>query len=204
MIAAYNSSREVYANNFPLRIYSCNWNVQMKWNLLKCYSYSCFSINFSQINKFFMEIYFALLFLGVAHHRRCFGPRAVKPLVKFGAFQPRRLSIYPKCRKFGHWPTQSQVKNELFHIPLVDFQIISFIIIFIFCRSFRQKIVTNKMEKLYQSSGQHTFFIPVEEGFKVLTLENCKSSIFILFKWAFHSSLHHVQIWLTRRSFTVT
>uniref|UniRef100_U5EXZ7 Putative fasciclin 1 n=1 Tax=Corethrella appendiculata TaxID=1370023 RepID=U5EXZ7_9DIPT len=33
-------------------------------------------------------------------------------------------------------------------------------------RSFRQKIITNKKEYVYQAVGGHTFFIPVEEGFK--------------------------------------
>lgn len=37
-------------------------------------------------------------------------------------------------------------------------------------RSFRQRVVMNKKEKIYGEAGGHTFFIPVEEGFKV----NCK------------------------------
>lgn len=37
-------------------------------------------------------------------------------------------------------------------------------------RSFRQKILTNKREHVYQADGYHTFFIPVEEGFKVSCL----------------------------------
>lgn len=34
-------------------------------------------------------------------------------------------------------------------------------------RSFRQKIITSKKESVYQADGHHTFFIPVDEGFKV-------------------------------------
>jgi hypothetical protein len=34
-------------------------------------------------------------------------------------------------------------------------------------RSFRQKVIMNKKEHVYQADGFHTFFIPVEEGFKV-------------------------------------
>lgn len=37
-----------------------------------------------------------------------------------------------------------------------------------FHRSFRQKVVINKKEPVYQAVGGHTFFIPVEEGFKVI------------------------------------
>lgn len=34
-------------------------------------------------------------------------------------------------------------------------------------RSFYQRVVVNKKESLFQADGFHTFFIPVEEGFKV-------------------------------------
>lgn len=34
-------------------------------------------------------------------------------------------------------------------------------------RNFYQRVVYHKSEKLYQADGYHTFFIPVEEGFKV-------------------------------------
>ena len=34
-------------------------------------------------------------------------------------------------------------------------------------RNFFQRVVYHKTEKLYQADGHHTFFIPVEEGFKV-------------------------------------
>lgn len=34
-------------------------------------------------------------------------------------------------------------------------------------RSFYQRVVINKKESLYQADGFHTFFVPVEEGFKV-------------------------------------
>lgn len=34
-------------------------------------------------------------------------------------------------------------------------------------RSFYQRVVVNKKESLFQAEGFHTFFIPVEEGFKV-------------------------------------
>lgn len=34
-------------------------------------------------------------------------------------------------------------------------------------RSFYQRVVVNKKEPLFQAEGFHTFFIPVEEGFKV-------------------------------------
>lgn len=34
-------------------------------------------------------------------------------------------------------------------------------------RNFYQRVVYFKSEKLYQADGYHTFFIPVEEGFKV-------------------------------------
>ncbi|KAJ6637756.1 Fasciclin-1 [Pseudolycoriella hygida] len=33
-------------------------------------------------------------------------------------------------------------------------------------RSYRQKVISNKKESVYQANGWHTFFIPVEEGFK--------------------------------------
>ncbi|XP_063703463.1 fasciclin-1 isoform X2 [Culicoides brevitarsis] len=33
-------------------------------------------------------------------------------------------------------------------------------------RSFRQRIIMNKKDKLYSEAGGHTFFVPVEEGFK--------------------------------------
>lgn len=34
-------------------------------------------------------------------------------------------------------------------------------------RNFYQRVIYHKTEKLYQADGYHTFFIPVEEGFKV-------------------------------------
>lgn len=34
-------------------------------------------------------------------------------------------------------------------------------------RSFYQRVVLNKKEPLFAADGYHTFFIPVEEGFKV-------------------------------------
>jgi fasciclin 1 len=34
-------------------------------------------------------------------------------------------------------------------------------------RSFHQRVVINKKESVFQADGHHTFFIPVEEGFKV-------------------------------------
>jgi fasciclin 1 len=34
-------------------------------------------------------------------------------------------------------------------------------------RSFYQRVVLNKKESLFAADGYHTFFIPVEEGFKV-------------------------------------
>lgn len=34
-------------------------------------------------------------------------------------------------------------------------------------RSFLQKVIFNKKEKVFQADGFHTYFIPVEEGFKV-------------------------------------
>lgn len=34
-------------------------------------------------------------------------------------------------------------------------------------RSFRQRVVMNKKERIYSEAGGHTFFVPVEEGFKV-------------------------------------
>lgn len=34
-------------------------------------------------------------------------------------------------------------------------------------RNFYQRVILLKTEKLYQADGYHTFFIPVEEGFKV-------------------------------------
>lgn len=34
-------------------------------------------------------------------------------------------------------------------------------------RSFFQRVVINKKESLFSAAGYHTFFIPVEEGFKV-------------------------------------
>lgn len=36
-------------------------------------------------------------------------------------------------------------------------------------RSYRQRVVQNKKETVYQANGGHTFFVPVEEGFKVRT-----------------------------------
>lgn len=39
---------------------------------------------------------------------------------------------------------------------------------FFFLRSFRQRVVMNKKEKIYSEAGGHTFFVPVEEGFKVI------------------------------------
>lgn len=38
-------------------------------------------------------------------------------------------------------------------------------------RSFRQRVVMNKKEKIYSEAGGHTFFVPVEEGFKVRIIE---------------------------------
>lgn len=35
-------------------------------------------------------------------------------------------------------------------------------------RSFYQRVIVNKKESLFQADGFHTFFIPVEEGFKVI------------------------------------
>lgn len=37
-------------------------------------------------------------------------------------------------------------------------------------RSFYQRVVVNKKDSLFQAEGFHTFFIPVEEGFKVPSL----------------------------------
>lgn len=37
-------------------------------------------------------------------------------------------------------------------------------------RSFLQKVIFNKKEKVFQADGFHTYFIPVEEGFKVRKL----------------------------------
>lgn len=42
-------------------------------------------------------------------------------------------------------------------------------IFFLHRRSYRQKVISNKKESVYQANGWHTFFIPVEEGFKVST-----------------------------------
>lgn len=39
-------------------------------------------------------------------------------------------------------------------------------------RSFYQRVVVNKKESLFQADGFHTFFIPVEEGFKVIMARN--------------------------------
>lgn len=36
-------------------------------------------------------------------------------------------------------------------------------------RSYRQRIVLNRKEPVYQAVGGHTFFIPTDEGFKVST-----------------------------------
>lgn len=36
-------------------------------------------------------------------------------------------------------------------------------------RSFYQRVIVNKKEALFQAEGFHTFFIPVEEGFKVIS-----------------------------------
>lgn len=34
-------------------------------------------------------------------------------------------------------------------------------------RSYRQRVIANTKELVYQANGGFTFFIPVEEGFKV-------------------------------------
>lgn len=39
-------------------------------------------------------------------------------------------------------------------------------------RSFYQRVVLSKKEPLFQADGYHTFFIPVEEGFKVCGEKN--------------------------------
>lgn len=36
-----------------------------------------------------------------------------------------------------------------------------------FHRSYRQRVISNAKESVYQAQGGFTFFIPVEEGFKV-------------------------------------
>lgn len=37
----------------------------------------------------------------------------------------------------------------------------------IFCRSFRQRIQQLQKEEVFANEGGHTFFIPIDEGFKV-------------------------------------
>lgn len=34
-------------------------------------------------------------------------------------------------------------------------------------RSYRQRVIANSKESVYQANGGYTFFVPVEEGFKV-------------------------------------
>lgn len=34
-------------------------------------------------------------------------------------------------------------------------------------RSYRQRVIQNNKELVYQANGGFTFFVPVEEGFKV-------------------------------------
>lgn len=35
-------------------------------------------------------------------------------------------------------------------------------------RSYRQRVIANSKELVYQANGGFTFFVPIEEGFKVI------------------------------------
>lgn len=55
---------------------------------------------------------------------------------------------------------------------LIDLLLIFNSFEFHFIRSYRQRVITMKKESVYQANGGHTFFIPVEEGFKVNIIIN--------------------------------
>lgn len=63
-------------------------------------------------------------------------------------------------------------------------------------RSFYQRVVLSKKESLFSADGYHTFFIPVEEGFKVFSFKFFSKSLFDLSSMC---SLHLALSWLTKK-----
>jgi hypothetical protein len=47
----------------------------------------------------------------------------------------------------------------------------------VFFRSFRQRVYQNNKGNVFMADGKHTFFIPVDEGFKVILILSNKRII---------------------------
>lgn len=63
-------------------------------------------------------------------------------------------------------------------------------------RSFRQRVNQNSKESVFKSGGGNTFFIPVDEGFKVSERCNCIPLIFQLFSFFRNNCVTEQKCWI--------
>lgn len=79
----------------------------------------------------------------------------------------------PNDWHFSHVPSLRATRDLLFEngpIFIIAIMVLLFILpssTHTHTRSFRQRVIYTKKENVYQANGGYTFFIPVEEGFKV-------------------------------------